>query len=63
DGAWWCLESNPVPTFLPYEVQAGLPIADAVLDWMERNAARSPAPTPRSGHRTPPPRDVAPNSK
>jgi hypothetical protein len=32
DGTWHCLEMNPVPTFLPYEVGAGLPIADAVLD-------------------------------
>jgi hypothetical protein len=32
DGRWWCLESNPVPTFLPYEAGAGHPIGDAVLD-------------------------------
>ncbi len=55
-GTWWCLESNPVPTFLPYEVQVGLPIADAILDWMERKTgcaatlvknedAASPAPS------------------
>ena len=31
-GTWHCLEMNPVPTFLPYEVGARLPIADAVLD-------------------------------
>ena len=31
-GEWWCLEMNPVPTFLPYEAGAGHPIGDAVLD-------------------------------
>lgn len=32
DGAWWCLEMNPVPTFLPYEAATGHPIGDAILD-------------------------------
>ncbi len=32
DEAWYCLEVNPVPTFLPYEMTTGQPIADAVLD-------------------------------
>jgi glutathione synthase/RimK-type ligase-like ATP-grasp enzyme len=32
DGDWYCLEVNPVPTFLPYEAATGLGIADAVLD-------------------------------
>ena len=32
DGRWYCLEMNPVPTFLPYEVEAEQPIAAAVLD-------------------------------
>lgn len=31
-GAWRCLEVNPVPTFLPYEMTAEQPIGDAVLD-------------------------------
>lgn len=30
-GAWWCLECNPAPTFLPYELETGQPIADALL--------------------------------
>jgi hypothetical protein len=29
---WWCLEMNPVPTFLPYEAATGQPIGDALLD-------------------------------
>jgi glutathione synthase/RimK-type ligase-like ATP-grasp enzyme len=29
---WYCLEVNPVPTFLPYEMLAKQPIADAVLN-------------------------------
>lgn len=32
DGRWWCLECNPAPTFLPYEMSTGQPIAAAVLD-------------------------------
>ena len=32
EGAWYCLESNPVPTFLPYEMMTGQPIGDALLD-------------------------------
>lgn len=31
-GVWHCLEMNPVPSFLPYEMCSGLPIADAILD-------------------------------
>lgn len=31
-GIWHCLEMNPVPSFLPYEMCSGLPIADAILD-------------------------------
>jgi hypothetical protein len=34
DGEWWCLEANPVPTFLPYEAGSGQPIGDAILDLM-----------------------------
>jgi glutathione synthase/RimK-type ligase-like ATP-grasp enzyme len=32
DGEWFCLEMNPVPTFLPYEMETGQPIGDALLD-------------------------------
>lgn len=32
DGTWYCLEVNPVPTFLPYEMTTGQPIAEAILD-------------------------------
>lgn len=32
DGRFWCLEMNPVPTFLPYEAATGQPIAAAILD-------------------------------
>ena len=34
NGEWWCLEVNPVPTFLPYEAAAAHPIADTVLERM-----------------------------
>jgi hypothetical protein len=34
DGQWWCLECNPAPTFLPYEMSTGQPIAAALLDAM-----------------------------
>ncbi len=32
DGTWYCLEMNPVPTFLPYEMSTGQPIGDTLLD-------------------------------
>ena len=32
NGRWWCLEMNPVPTFLPYEAMSGHAIGDAVVD-------------------------------
>lgn len=46
DGRWWCLEMNPVPTFLPYEAGAGHPIGDAVLDHLlgSRSAHSSVSP-------------------
>ncbi len=44
DGHWYCLEVNPVPTFLPYEMATGQRIADAILDRFE--AARE-KPEPR----------------
>lgn len=47
DGRWWCLEMNPVPTFLPYEAATGHPIGDAILDHLlgcGPTMARSPLP-------------------
>ena len=38
-GMWWCLEMNPVPTFLPYEAATGHAIGDAVLDLIEGRPA------------------------
>jgi glutathione synthase/RimK-type ligase-like ATP-grasp enzyme len=32
DDTWYCLEVNPVPTFLPYEMCTGQPIATALLN-------------------------------
>jgi hypothetical protein len=32
DDTWYCLEMNPVPTFMPYEMATGQPIGAAVLD-------------------------------
>jgi glutathione synthase/RimK-type ligase-like ATP-grasp enzyme len=32
DGEWYCLEMNPVPSFLPYEMCSGQPIGEAVVD-------------------------------
>lgn len=31
EGRWWCLEANPVPTFLPYEAATGDPIGSAIV--------------------------------
>lgn len=31
EGRWWCLECNPAPTFLPYEMATGQPICEALL--------------------------------
>jgi glutathione synthase/RimK-type ligase-like ATP-grasp enzyme len=31
-GQWYCLEVNPVPTFLSYEMATGQPIGNALLD-------------------------------
>ena len=31
-GEWYCLEMNPVPSFLPYEMCTGQPIGEAILD-------------------------------
>jgi hypothetical protein len=40
DGTWYCLEMNPVPTFMPYEMATGQPIGNAVLDLLAANHAR-----------------------
>jgi glutathione synthase/RimK-type ligase-like ATP-grasp enzyme len=32
DQQWYCLEVNPVPNFLPYEMSTGQPIGNAVID-------------------------------
>jgi len=32
NGRWWCLEMNPAPTFLPYEIITGQPIGNALID-------------------------------
>jgi len=32
DGDWYCLEMNPVPTFLPYEMATSQRIGEAILD-------------------------------
>jgi glutathione synthase/RimK-type ligase-like ATP-grasp enzyme len=37
-GRWWCLEVNPVPTFLPYEAGAGQPIGDALINILASGA-------------------------
>jgi len=44
-GQWYCLEVNPVPTFLPYEMSTGQPIGNAVLDaFSDSRAARCAKP-------------------
>jgi len=42
DDTWFCLEMNPVPSFLPYEMQTQQPIGKAVLDVL-REHQRVPA--------------------
>jgi hypothetical protein len=42
DDRWYCLEMNPVPTFLPYEMAASQPIADAVIDTLIQHSSREP---------------------
>jgi glutathione synthase/RimK-type ligase-like ATP-grasp enzyme len=42
-GRWWCLELNPVPTFLPYEASSGQAIAEGIIDALAELAdERSP---------------------
>jgi hypothetical protein len=45
DGRWLCLQMDPVPGFLPYEMYTGQPITDAVLTALVRR--RSPRRTAR----------------
>ena len=39
DGKWWCLECNPAPTFLPYEMSTGQAISQSILDQFVAAAA------------------------
>ncbi len=36
ENTWFCLEMNPVPTFMPYELATGQPIAEAILGEFSR---------------------------
>jgi hypothetical protein len=42
EGLWYCLEVNPVPTFLPYEMSTGQPIAAALLNMFARSGHSPP---------------------
>ncbi len=51
-GTWWCLEMNPVPTFLPYEAGSGHPIGHAIVNLLAPetfSACSISALTPRFG--------------
>lgn len=41
EDSWRCLEMNPVPSFLPYEMTSGVHIADAVVDLLSQQAVTS----------------------
>ncbi|MGL4961041.1 MAG: ATP-grasp domain-containing protein [Inquilinus sp.] len=41
NGEYRCLEMNPVPSFLPYEIPSGLPIGAAVVQALTRQRERS----------------------
>jgi len=45
-GVWWCLEMNPVPTFLPFEAGAGHPLGDTVLDLLAPNRRKEVTESP-----------------
>jgi glutathione synthase/RimK-type ligase-like ATP-grasp enzyme len=32
DERWWCLEVNPMPSYIPYEWETGQPIAESVIE-------------------------------
>lgn len=44
-GRWWCLEMNPVPTFLPYEAATGHPIGPLVVDLLAGEVPRPDRPS------------------
>ncbi len=50
DGRWWCLEMNPVPTFLPYEAATGHPIGPAVLDLLTGSTPRTDGASPLAAY-------------
>jgi hypothetical protein len=52
DGDWYCLEVNPVPSFLPYEMASGLPIGRAIVDVLCGYADRRSAGATRSMKRS-----------
>ena len=39
-GGWWCLEANPSPAYNCFEEPTGLPIAAALVRWLEAGDAR-----------------------
>jgi hypothetical protein len=41
DGRWWCLEVNPMPSFIPYQWSTGQPIAESVLDAFAARATQA----------------------
>jgi glutathione synthase/RimK-type ligase-like ATP-grasp enzyme len=40
EGAWHCLEVNPMPSFIPYEWATGQPIAETLVEAFSRPRAR-----------------------
>lgn len=48
NGDWYCLEMNPVPTFLPYEMETGQQIAASILRILADAASSRGAGGPRS---------------
>jgi glutathione synthase/RimK-type ligase-like ATP-grasp enzyme len=46
-GRWWCLEVNPMPSFIPYQWATGQPIAESVLDAFAERARVGSAGTAR----------------
>lgn len=41
DGQWYCLEVNPVPTFLPYEMATGQAIGNTLLDAIVESSSQN----------------------
>ncbi|MFZ5851570.1 MAG: hypothetical protein ACOYY2_09280 [Actinomycetota bacterium] len=48
DGTWWCFEANPSPAYSCFEEPTGLPIAAALVRWLETGRA-GPAGGPAVG--------------